>query len=63
MKIFPIQRINKATISMIENGFYTFYKSFAKMLEEFVCEKFNQMYDDDGAVALTVEQLKIPLII
>lgn len=57
-----IQRINKAMVSMIENGFYTFYKSFAKFLDESICEKFNQMHDDD-AVALTVEQLKIPLII
>lgn len=48
---------------MIENGFHTFYKSFAKFVDESICEKFNQMRDDDDAVALTVDQLKIPLII
>lgn len=58
-----IKRINKATVSMIENGLQQFYKSFGIFLEEFMREKLNRMHNDDDAAALTMGQLKIPLII
>lgn len=58
-----IQRINKATASMFENGICNFYRSFASFWEKVVDEKLFRVYDDKGFVALTIDQLKIPLII
>lgn len=66
-----IQRINRATASIIENGLANFYKSLADSLENRVFNSFNtrigfgfkEMQDDDVVIALTIDQLKVPMII
>lgn len=57
-----VQQINKAVVSMIESGLFKFYTSFTVFMEGFIVDKFNQM-QENGAVALTMDQMKIPLII
>lgn len=48
---------------MIENGLYNFYRSFANFVENLITDQFDKKHDDDDVAALTMEQLKIPLII
>lgn len=59
------QKIDMTTNSMMENGLHQFYKSFSTFLMDLIENRnFNQdNNDEDNIQALTMEQLKIPLII
>lgn len=57
-----LQKIDKTTSAMMESGLYPFYSSFSEFLSEF---RMKQILNDDAddAYALTMEHLKIPLVI
>lgn len=56
-------KVEKATSSMIESGFYQFYEGFAMFITKLLAKNLPSIEaDDDEWRALTVDNLKAPLI-
>lgn len=56
-------KIDKATSSMIEHGFYQFYEGFAMLISKLLAQKLGNIeMDDDEWRALTFDNLKAPLM-
>lgn len=54
-------KIDRATSAMMENGLHQFYKSFTAYLTEMRAQKLKRT-EDDELHALTIDDLKGPLI-
>lgn len=55
-------KIDSATSSFIENGLYKFYKSLDKFTQKLSKRMESSQTDDDDIQALSMEQLKRPMI-
>lgn len=57
-----LQTIDKATSSMMENGFYRFYISIASFTQQLIEREYLEQNEEEFQ-ALTVDQLKRPLML
>lgn len=57
-----IKRLDHATSSMVENGLHKFYLSLAIFKQKLIDRAYLEQIDDDSQ-ALTIEQLKRPMIV
>lgn len=57
-----LKKINKATSSIAENGLHQFYDSFIAFQRNFI-ERDHLKQQDEDIQALTVEQLRRPMIL